>query len=235
MIKKKQVSITLGIVCFVLTFGIMIQLNTIKDAIQSVGQNTKDNALRDEVLKWKERYDRTYGELEASEEELNKQRQESVSTDTDSLEKQEKLKELNTYLGLTDVTGKGIIITLQDNTASKFVTSKDLVHDADLRAIVSEIKNIGADAISINGQRIVSTTAINCAGAIVQINDESIGSPFVIKVIGDDYLEYNLTRPGSYIDKLKEDGIKVDVKVSDNITIEKYNGVLTNKYIQSVE
>lgn len=235
MVKKRQVAITLGVVCFVLTMGIMIQLNTIKDAIQSVGQNTKDNALRDEVLKWKERYDRTYEELESSEEQLDKERQESVSTDSSSVEKQEKLKELNAYLGLTDVTGSGIIITLQDNTASKLVTSKDLVHDADLRAIVSEIKNIGADAISINGQRIVPSTAINCAGAIIQINDESIGSPFVIKVIGDDYLYYNLTRPGSYIDKLKDDGINVDVKKSDNITIEKFNGVLTNKYIQSVE
>ncbi len=235
MTKKKQVAITLGIVCFILTFGIIVQLNTIQDAIQSVGQNTKDNALRDEVLKWKERYDRTYEELENSEEQLNKERQESVSTDSSSVEKQKKLKELNTYLGLTDVTGKGIIITVQDNVASKLVTSKDLVHDADLRAIVSEIKNIGADAISINGQRIVSSTAINCAGAIVQINDESIGSPFVIKVIGDDYLRYNLTRPGSYIDKLIDDGIVVRVEESDNITIEKYNGVLTNKYIQNAE
>lgn len=235
MNKKKQVAITLGIVCFVLTLGVMIQLNTIQDAIQSVGQNAKDNALKDEVLKWKERYDRTYEELEESEEQLNKERQESVSIDSTSIEKQEKLRELNAYLGLTDVTGKGIIITLKDNMASKLVTSKDLVHDADLRAIVSEIKNIGADAISINGQRIVSSTAINCAGAIVQINDESIGSPFVIKVIGDDYLLYNLTRPGSYIDKMMDDGIDVNVKQSDNITIEKYNGVLTNKYIQSVE
>lgn len=235
MKNKRQIAIILGIVCFVLTLGIMIQLNTIQDAIQSVGQNTKDNALRDEVLKWKERYDRTYEELESSEQQLDKERQESVSTDSSSVEKQEKLKELNAYLGLTDVTGSGIIITLQDNTASKLVTSKDLVHDADLRAIVSEIKNIGADAISINGQRVVSSTAINCAGAIVQINDESIGSPFVIKVIGDDYLYYNLTRPGSYIDKLKDDGIIVDVKKSDNITIEKFNGVLTNKYIQNVE
>ena len=235
MKNKKQVAITLGIVCFILTFGIMIQLNTIQDAIQSVGQNAKDNALKDEVLKWKERYDRTYEELEASEEQLNKERQESVSTDSSSVEKQKKLKELNTYLGLTDVTGKGLIITVQDNIASKFVTSKDLVHDEDLRSIVNEIKNIGADAISINGQRIVPTTAINCAGAIVKINDESIGSPFVIKVIGDDYLEYNLTRPGSFINRLIEDGIDVKVKPSDNITIEKYNGVLTNKYMQSVE
>lgn len=235
MINKKKIAITLGIVCFILTFGVMIQLNTIKDAIQSVGQDAKDNALKDEVLKWKERYDKAYQDLESSEEQLNKERQESLSTDSTSVEKQKKLKELNTYLGLTDVTGSGIIITVQDNTASKFVTSKDLVHDADLRAIVSEIKNIGADAISINGQRIVPSTAINCAGAIVKINEESIGSPFVIKVIGDEYLQYNLTRPGSYIDKLRDDGIVVNVIKSDNITIEKYNGVLTNKYIQNAE
>ena len=81
MKNKKQVAITLGIVCFVLTIGIMIQLNTIKDAVQSVGQDAKDNALKDEVLKWKERYDRAYQELEASEEQLNKERQESLSTD----------------------------------------------------------------------------------------------------------------------------------------------------------
>ncbi len=234
--KKKQIAITLGVMCFILTLGIVLQLNTINDAIQTVGQGTKDNSLRDEVLKWKERYDNTYEQLEKAEKELEKERQASTSTDESSLQKQERLKELNTYLGLTDVTGSGIIITLQDNTSTKLVSSKDLVHDGDLRAVINEIKNVGADAISINDQRIVQSSTINCAGAIVQINDESIGSPFVIKVIGDQTnLYYNLTRPGSYIDRLKEDGIVVDVKRSDDITIEKYNGVLTNKYIKNAE
>lgn len=233
--KKKQVAITLGIMCFILTFGIMVQLHTIEEATNTVGQSGKRNGLRDEVLKWKERYDRTYAELEQSEEKLEEQRKATTSTDSSSIEKQEKLRDLNAYLGLTDVKGKGIIITVQDNTTSKFVTSNDLVHDADLRAIISEIKNIGADAISINGQRIVQSTAINCAGAIVQINGESVGSPFVFKVIGDDYLFYNIQRPGSWIDYLRRDGVDVDIKKSDDITIEKYNGVLTNKYIQNAE
>lgn len=234
--KKKQIAITLGVMCFILTLGIVLQLNTINDAVQTVGQGTKDNSLRDEVLKWKEKYDNTYEQLEKAEKELEKERQASTSTDESSLQKQERLKELNTYLGLTDVTGSGIIITLQDNTSTKLVSSKDLVHDGDLRAVINEIKNVGADAISINDQRIVQSSTINCAGAIVQINDESIGSPFVIKVIGDQTnLYYNLTRPGSYIDRLKEDGIVVDVKRSDDITIEKYNGVLTTKYIKNVE
>ncbi len=232
---KKQIAITLGIMCVLLTTGIMIQLSTIEEANNTVGQSRNDNGLRDEVLKWKEKYDRTYEYLDNAEKELEKWRETSTGVDSTSKEKQERLKELNAYLGLSDVTGSGVIITVKDNTASKLVTNYDLVHDGDLRDIVNEIKNIGADAISINGQRIVQNTVINCAGAIVQINGESIGSPFVIKAVGSKDLFYNLLRPGSYIKLMMDQGIGVEIEKSDNITIEKYNGVLTNKYIQNAE
>lgn len=231
---KKQVAITLGVMCLVLVFSIMVQLNTIEEATNTVGRG-RDNNLRDQVLMWKERYDRAYEELENAEKELAVQRQASTGADETSIKKQERLKELNTYLGLTDVTGKGITITVEDNTSSKFVTSNDLVHDGDIRGIINEIKNIGADAISVNGQRIVQSTVITCVGAVVQINGESIGAPFVIKAIGSDNLFYNIQRPGSWLDNMKEDGLYVDVKKSDNLTIEKYNGVLTDKFIKNVE
>lgn len=198
------------------------------------GKNDTENGLRDQVLRWKERYDKVYAELEIAEKTLDTERKTSTSTDSSSIEKQKRLKELNTYLGLTDVTGSGVIITVQDNTNSKFVTSRDLVHDGDLRAIVNEIKNIGAEAISINGQRIVPSTVISCAGAIVQINGQTIGAPFVIEVIGNEYLRNNLLRPGSFIDQYGDE-ISITVEKSDNITIKKYNGVLTNKYIKNAE
>ncbi len=198
------------------------------------GKNDTENGLRDQVLRWKEKYDRVYSELEVAEKNLETERKTSTSEDSNSIEKQKRLKELNTYLGLTDVTGSGVIITVQDNTNSKFVTALDLVHDGDLRAIVNEIKNIGADAISINGQRIVPSTVISCAGAIVQINGEPIGAPFVIEAIGNKYLCDNLLRPGSFIKQYGEQ-ISIDVKESDNITIKKYNGVLTNKYLKNAE
>lgn len=232
---KKQVAITLGVMCLILVFCIMVQLNTIEDATNTVGQSNRDNRLKDEVLKWKEKYDRTYSQLERAENELEIQRQTSTGADETSVSKQQRLKELNTYLGLTDVTGKGIIITLQDNTSSKFVTSRDLIHDGDLREVISEIKNIGADAISINGQRIVQSTVISCAGAVVQINGEAIGAPFVIEVIGNNDMYYNILRPGSFLNKMLDDGIEVKIDKSDNLTIEKYNGVLTDKYIQNAE
>ena len=91
VMNKKQIAITLGIMCLVLTCGIMIQLNTIKDAVQTVGQGRTEDKLRDEVLKAKENYERTYSELENLEKQLEKERQVSISNDSTSVEKQKKL------------------------------------------------------------------------------------------------------------------------------------------------
>jgi uncharacterized protein YlxW (UPF0749 family) len=231
-LKKEQVAITLGIMCFVLVFGIGIQLKTTKNLEQAVGSTYRENALRDEVLKWKEQYDHIYATLENAEKQLEKERKVSISSDDNSVEKQKELKELNTYLGLTDVEGEGIIITLRDNTSSLISSSTDLVHDGDLRAVVNELKNSGAEAISINGQRIVPSTSINCVGTVIQVNDEVVGSPFTIKAIGNKGNLDSVTRPGGYIEWLVRDGINIEVKKSDNIKINKYNGVLTDKYIK---
>lgn len=235
-IKKQQIAITLGIMCLLLVFGIGIQLRTTQNLVSTAGSTYRENGLRDEVLKWKEQYDRIYVELENAEKQLEKERQVSISSDENSVEKQEELKKINTYLGLTDVEGPGVIITLRDNTNSMLGIADDLVHDNDLREIVNILKNNRAEAISINGQRIVPSTAITCAGTVIQVNNEIVGSPFVIKAIGNQNMIDNLTMSGGYIYWLvNRYGIDVKVEKSDKIKIEKYTGVLTNKYITTVE
>lgn len=234
---KKQVTITLAIMCFVLTFAIMIQLKTTQNSISTVGQSMTESGLKDEVLKWKEKYDIAYSQLEETEKELEKERKSSISNDDSAVEKQEDLKRLNTITGLTDVTGEGIIITVKDKTTNGLGTSNDLIHDGDLRAIVNELKNAGAEAISINDQRIVSSTAITCIGTVIQINDEKVGTPFIIKAIGSpESLLGGLTRSGGYLELLQyRYGIPTEVKKSSDISMSKYNGVFVNKYIKNVE
>lgn len=109
--------------------------------------------------------------------------------------------------------------------------SAHIVHDADLRAIVNELKNAGAEAISINGQRLVSTTAITCIGNVIKVNDERITSPFTIKAIGLSESLAGINRPGGYIEKLKENGIVVNIKKSNKIEIPKYTGAISSKYM----
>ena len=110
-----------------------------------------------------------------------------------------------------------------------------VVHDADVLSVINELKNAGAEAISINDQRIVPTSSIVCGGNIIEINGEKVGAPFIIKAIGLPEQLSALTRPGGYLEILKNASIEVSLKKSNNITIPKYTGVISYKYAQSVD
>ena len=239
---RKQVAITLGIMCFMLTIAISVQLKTMNSANSTVSQSLTENSLRDEVLKWKEKYDNIYMQLGQAENKLEEVRNVATQDSTSSTAKQEELKNNNIILGLTDVTGPGIEIVLKDNNniSSELLSTQILdmnklvVHNSDLIAIVNILKHANAEAISINGQRIISTSAITCEGSVIKINGVKITSPFTIKAIGPTDLFYgSLIMPGGYIYYMEEDGIIVEKKKMDNISIEKYNGVINSKYIKA--
>ena len=60
-----------------------------------------------------------------------------------------------------------------------------------------------------------------------------MGSPYVIKAIGSAAtLETSLSIPDGYLDIMKNDGVIVDIKKSDGLTVEKYGGVITTKYLE---
>ena len=236
-LNKKMISIVLGVMCFSLTLGICVQMKTVKTSNSIVGSSYEENNLRAEVLKYKERYDNKYKELESAEKELEKERQNSTKNNGDLEEKEQQIIQGNKMIGLTEVTGPGVIITLSDskNDASSVLNpSTLLVHDVDILGVVNELKNAGAEAISINEQRIVPTTSISCGGNIIDINGEKVGAPFVIKAIGLPEQLAGLSRPGGYLEILEWASIGVDLKKSNNITIPKYTGVIKYEYAQTV-
>ncbi len=195
-----------------------------------------ENELRAEVLRYKERYDNIYRELEKSEKELEKERQSSTENNSELEEKETQIKQGNKMIGASDVTGPGVIITLNDSKldASKVLNSSDLlIHDGDILSIINELKNAGAEAISINDQRLVPTSSIVCGGNIIEINGEKTGAPFIIKAIGLPELLSGLSRPGGYLQILKDATIEVDLKTSNKITIPKYSGVIAYKYMKN--
>lgn len=235
---KRIISIVLGIMCFALTLGICVQIKTVQGTNSTVSQNYEENNLRAEVLKYKERYENKYRELEKAEEELEKERENSTKDNEDLENKEKEIQQGNKMIGLTEVTGPGVIVTLSDSKrdASSVLNANSLiVHDGDILSVINELKNAGAEAISINDQRLVPTSSIVCGGNIIQINGEKIGAPFVIKAIGLPEQLAALERPGGYLEILKGYSIEVDFKKSNNITIPKYTGVISYKYAQSVD
>ena len=176
--------------------------------------------------------------MDEAEKRLAKIREIATQNDSISSAKEAQITLNNNLLGITNLEGKGIEITIQDDPTATRETiapiddiSNHIVHDADLRAIVNELKNAGAEAISINGQRLVNTTAITCIGNVIKINDEKITSPFTVKAIGYPESLAGLDRPGSYIEKMRDYGIVVLINKMDKVEIPKYTGAISSKYM----
>lgn len=236
MNKKMKISLILGGMCVALSCGIAIQVRTISRIGTTTSRNSTENELRDAILRTKENYDNLYANEEKAEKLLEDERKSATENNSELAEIQENIKTLSTQLGLTDVTGKGVIIKVDDAMVqSTFDPNSTIVHAEDLISIVNELKNAGAEAISINNQRVILTTPIICGGNIININGERIGSPFEIKAIGSPEALANLSRPGGWLSKLEKRGIKVSaIKKSNSITIPKYSGVLNFKYITNI-
>ena len=230
--EKKLESIILGIICFALTIAICIQIKTVNSNGSTISTNAKENELRDQVLRMKEKYESAYGSLQQLETDLEKTRTD-VSSNNEELKKlEEKIKKVNILLGQTDVTGQGVSIIVADAPSTiKALEPNDLiVHNTDLLSIVNELKNAGAEAIEINGQRIINSTAITCEGNVIMINGERVSSPFQINAIGYPELLSTLNRAGGILMNLQLYNIKTELKKVDNITIPKYTGIRNFKY-----
>lgn len=155
--RKKQIAITLGLMCFALALTISMQIKTVKNSNSTISQSLKENGLRDEVLKWKERYDHTYAELTASTKQLEEIRKQATQDDEKATAKQQEIMQNNMLLGMTQVTGPGFEITLTDNVSGLTQDGKEVidlssqvVHREDLLEVINALNNAGAEAISIN-------------------------------------------------------------------------------------
>ncbi len=135
----------------------------------------------------------------------------------------EQLKINETLLGITDVYGEGIILTINDGS--------DITHQEDVVVLFDELKNAGAEAISINEMRFTNSSYIYCDGNVLLIDGKKIQAPFIIKAIGNkNNLSIGMLRNKGYVEVLKKAGLEVSVEESDNIEIPKYTKVISENY-----
>lgn len=222
---KKNITmiISIGCVSLILTMLMFTQFKTVDETDIMAIETMRETELRTELASWKEKYDAIDTEIQERELRISEYKIE-LNNDANSTELlSNEVKEAETYLGYRDVHGEGIVITLSDLDSP--------VDYQQLLELVNELKNAGAEAISINGQRIVSTSYISLINnSIILIDDVKTASPYEIKAIGDKkYLESALTIKGGYIDREKV-SIKIDYKIEDNIVIPKYDGEISLKY-----
>lgn len=152
---------------------------------------------------------------------------------------QKAMQELRLRSGQIPLEGPGVIVTIDDSkTASKAGDNQNLyiIHDDDLLKVINELRAAGAEAISINGQRLVATSEIRCAGPTLSVNNVRSAPPYEIHAIGDiATLENALRMRGGVADTLQVWGIQIDIKTAENVTVPAYKGVGPLQYARPQE
>ncbi len=114
-----------------------------------------------------------------------------------------------------------------------------IVHDYDIRSFVNELTATGAEAVAVNGQRIIASTGIRCAGGAMLINDTHMTPPYEITAIGPaEVMESTLKMHGGLVDKFRiiEDlSDMVHIQKKKDIIVPAYSGSTQLKYAKPVE
>lgn len=146
------------------------------------------------------------------------------------------LQKSRVLAGLTEVEGPGLAVEMNDSTKQPSPGQDPnvfLIHDDDVQKVVNALFTAGAEAVSVNGRRLVATSEISCAGNVIIVNGQRIAPHIYILAIGDpENLEPGLKMRGGIVDNLALWGIEVKIKVEEKVSVPAYNGPLNFKFAQ---
>lgn len=230
--KNIKVQVSIAIVCVVLGLMVSIQFRTIKQGVGTVSeyrarelaaQLKKVKEENSKLLNVKNEYETKIKEFE------NTASQGSLSAKI----LKDDLDRVRILAGIEDVEGPGITVIVDDLKFSEKV-NYPLISYSMLLELLNELNAAGAEAVSINGQRIISTTEIRQVGGIhININTVPYAPPFVFKAIGNPKtLEAALRLREGIVERFETSGIAMTITQEQLIKIEKYNGVIERQYIK---
>ncbi|WP_242973940.1 DUF881 domain-containing protein [Clostridium thermosuccinogenes] len=208
-------NIALTLVCIILGVMVSWQYKSVNFNQKSVQQNYKRvEEVMDELLSEKHKNELLSQRLN----ELNKEIEDYKNATNAYAALSKALARAEMIAGLTDVKGPGVIVTLDNN-----IEKNGYVEETHILSVINELRASDAQAISINGERIVAMSEVRNTVNYIMINGKQMRPPFVIKAIADpDKLESSLTLLGGVKENLELIyHIKVDIKKSDNIEIPK--------------
>lgn len=216
--------VTIGIICILLTSVMFLQFKSVQ-VIEASGVGQKrETELRTEYSTLKDKS----SEMKQQLEEIQNTTKEYTDQSSDVQATMDLLKsdvdKARCDLGYTDVKGPGIVLTIADgknaaNDKEQVVTYNDLI------MAINELKYAGAEAISLNDERVVNNSFVANISEYMVMNDNRISGPYTIKVIGDSKnLESVINIKGGIKDYLESYNKQISYTVENEVYINKYNG-----------
>ena len=224
---KYIMTVSIGLVATILTMIMFTQFKTVYQTDITAIETMRETELRTELSDWKNKYNEVEARLIDTENKISEYQSQISNSEESSSVLENELLETEMYLGYTKLKGEGITVTLEDNEFKQ-------IERWDLLDLVNELKLAGAEAISINDERVISTTEIATVGyQFILINQNRVPSPFIVKAIGNKkYLESAITIKGGYMDEMQVNEKTVNYKVEDEIEIPAYNGKISFEYAE---
>ncbi len=144
------------------------------------------------------------------------------------------LQEAKTVAGLTELEGPGVVVTLRDidRVRPDALAQDQGIHDIDVLKVVNELFNAGAEAIEVNGHRVVGTTNFRCVGSTILVDGVKIATPIYIRAIGDaDTLVGGLNLPLGVLDEIRSiDPGMVSIEKVSKMRLPAFNGSTTRRF-----
>ncbi|NLK71546.1 MAG: DUF881 domain-containing protein [Clostridiales bacterium] len=234
--------IVIGILALIIGLSISIQIGALDGDVIEGGlvPIQKAQSLAQELQKIRNEKEILVEEVTSLEAKI-KEIEEAESKDDILL--QSLISELDKYKmisGMKEVKGPGIIITIDDPPAEdvNYSDVSVIMYNYELLlSLLNKLNDAGAEAISINGQRIVAITEISLAGSNVNINSVPTAPPFEIKAIGNpETLDSTLNIRFGIIDKMRNRySLQVKIQKSDEVVIPRYNEIVKFRYAVPVE
>ncbi len=219
--------IIFSIVCLVLGF-ILAYSYSLSSAKKSTGMTSgtgyfeQEERYREDLIQQKERNKELANELVARQKEVRKIEQALVGSEERYASLIQEAEDLRLLLGVIPSTGEGVKVQLQDAEYDPVSENPNdyIVHESHVFKVLNELKISGAEAISINGQRLHANSYIRCNGPVITIDGKQFPAPFVIEAIGDtEVLIPSLELSGGVLDQLLNDNIIVTIESNKKMTM----------------
>lgn len=207
-------SLSLTIICIILGVMIALQYRSVnfnQNAMSLQSQRAED--LMQELIRVQAGNAELRNQLQKLQDEVRLYQSAKSGSDDAFNELVKQLETGKMFAGFTDVTGDGIIINVESGLYS--------ILDTDLLALINELRAAGAQAISINNERVTALTEIRDAPPYTMINKVPMNEPFIIKAIGNpQQLENSLTLINGVVESL-QDFLDISVEKAEDIVIPK--------------
>ena len=233
--KNIKYQVAVAVVCMVLGIMVSVQFRTVKQGVGPVSEY-RARELAAQLKKVREENVKLQNVKNDYESKIKEFEDTASQGSIYAKILKEELDQARILAGIEDVEGPGITVVVDDLKFSEKV-NYPLISYSMLLELLNELNAAGAEAVSINEQRIISTSEIRQIGGIhININTVSFAPPFVFKAIGDPKtLEAALRLREGIAEKLENSGVAVTITQEQLIKIPKYNGVIERKYAKVVK